>query len=98
MSYSFSVKAATKADAKVAVAAAFDRVVEAQPIHARDKQAAVANAGAMIDLLTDDAPSGCVISVNCNGYVGWLDMLREDCGNPLNAASVSAAAAYVLEG
>lgn len=97
MSYSFNVQAATKQDAKAAVALAFDRVIETQPIHARDKSAALANAGAVIDLLADDAPNGHVIAVSCNGFVGWRDMLRDDGANPLSAVSVSAVASYVVE-
>ena len=96
MSYSFSVKAASKAEAKAAVAREFDRVVETQPIHARDREAALANANAVIDLLADQAPDGHVIAVNCNGYVGWWDALREDGSNPLNQASVSTSASYVV--
>ncbi|KRQ11924.1 hypothetical protein AOQ73_05815 [Bradyrhizobium pachyrhizi] len=94
MSYSFTVKAATKNEAKAAVAVEFDKVVATQPIHARDKAAALTNANAVIDLLADDAPDGHVINVSCNGYVGWRDNLRDDGGNPLNSASVSASAGY----
>lgn len=95
MSYSFTVKADTKEAAKAAVSEAFDKVVEGQPIHARDKAAAVANASAAIDLLADDAPDGSAISVSCSGYVGWREALREDGSNPLTTASISANAAYV---
>lgn len=94
MSYSFHVSAATKAAAKEAVAAKFDEVIASQPIHARDKAAAVANASAAIDLLVDDPAMH--ISVSCNGYVGWRENLREDGGNDLTAASVSASAGLVV--
>lgn len=70
MSYSFSVKAATKAEAKDAVAEYFDKqVVASQPVHARDRTAVLANAGAVIDLLADDETKD--IYVSCNGYVTW---------------------------
>jgi hypothetical protein len=95
MSYSFSVKADTKEAAKVAVSDAFDKVVESQPIHARDKAAALTNAAAVIDLLTDPAPEGSAINVSCSGYVNWMEVLREDGSNPLTTASVSASASYV---
>lgn len=53
MPYSFSVKAANKEAAKIAVAAKFDEGVLAhQPVHARDRDALLATAGAVIDLLT----------------------------------------------
>lgn len=93
MSYSFNVQGASKASAKEAVAAKFDEVVASQPIHARDKAAALANANAVIDLLVDDATHE--ISVSVNGYVGWQEVLRDDGSNPLRAASVSASASYV---
>lgn len=95
MSYSFTVKADTKQAAKDAVAEAFDKVVANQPIHARDKDAALANASAVIDLLTDPAPEGSAINVSCNGYVSWREVLREDGSNPLTTASISASASYV---
>jgi hypothetical protein len=94
MSYSFSIRAATKDEAKAAVAAEFDKVVAAQPIHARDKTVALANAAAVIGLLADDAPDGFTIGVSLNGYVGWREALHDDASNPLNAASVSASANY----
>lgn len=94
MSYSFSIKAATKDAAKAAVSEAFDKVVEAQPIHVRDKAAALANASAAIDLLADDAPEGSMISVSVNGYVSWRETLRADGSNPLTGASIAASAAY----
>jgi len=94
MSYSFNVKAANKADAKAAVAVEFENVIASQPVHARDKAAALANADAVIDLLVDEAPAGQVISVSCNGYVGWNEVLRDDVSNPLNSASISTQAGY----
>lgn len=69
MSYSFQVKAATKGDAKSAVLAKFDEIVEQQPVHARDRAAVLANAGLVIDLLADDDTKD--VSVSCNGYVSW---------------------------
>jgi len=95
MSYSFSIQAPTKAAAKDAVAAKFEEVIAAQPIHARDKAAALANANAVIDLLMDDGARE--ISVSVNGYVGWQEVLREDGSNPLQSASVSATASYVTK-
>jgi len=92
MSYSFSVQAATKAEAKAAVEAEFDKVVKFQPVHAQDKPAVLANAGAVIDLLVDDDTMD--ISISCNGYVGWGDS-ADPATVPLWSASVSASAGYV---
>lgn len=69
MSYSFGVKAPSKAEAKEAVAAKFDEIVGQQPVHARDRAAVLANATAVIDLLADDDTKD--VSVLCNGYVSW---------------------------
>jgi hypothetical protein len=99
VSYSFNVSAATKSDAKVAVATKLDEVIAAQAIHARDKVAILANASAVIDLLSDVVPAGHVLSVGCSGYVGWNDVaLKEDGSNvadiPFRSVSVSASASY----
>lgn len=93
MSYSFSVKASNKSAAKEAVAAKFDEVLAVQPIHQRDKDAALANVNSVIDLLADDLTRD--VSVSVNGYVGWKEVLREDCSNPLQNVSISACASYI---
>jgi hypothetical protein len=94
MSYSFSLKAVSKSAAKSAVAAEFDKVIESQPIHARDKEAALASAGAVIDLLADGDPRNIAVSVN--GSLGWTETLRDDASNPLQSASVSVSAYYTI--
>jgi hypothetical protein len=85
MSYSFSVKAVTKVEAKAAVAKYFDdQVIAHQPVHARDRAAVIANADAIIDLLADDDTKD--IQVSCNGYVSWSS------GDALYGVSVAASA------
>lgn len=99
MSYSFSVKAPDKAAAKAAVEKEFERVVSFQPIHERDRAAAMANANAVIDLLVDDP--NCHVSVSLSGYVSWRGTLKEgvpDESNTLSSASVAASAALVAPG
>lgn len=94
MSYSFSVLATDKTLAKITVAAKFDEVVTPhQPIHKRDRDAALAVASAMIDLLVDDDAMD--VSVSLNGYVSWRDNLKDDASNPLVAASVGCSAALI---
>lgn len=98
MSYSFSVKAVNKEHAKIAVETEFSKVVVGQPIHARDRAAALAAAGAMIDLLVDDPTL--VISVSVNGYVSWranADKVDYGKDSDLQGASVSVTAALVKE-
>lgn len=90
MSYSFSVKAPSKAAAKEAVAAKFDEMVAQQPIHARDRAAVVANANAVIDLLADNDSKD--ILVSCNGYVSWPSGSIEDA--QLTSVAVSVSAGY----
>ncbi len=72
MSYSFSINALTKADAKSAVANNFADVVERQPIHAADKDAALAAAGAFIDMLTDPTEDQ-AINVSMHGSFIWSE-------------------------
>lgn len=91
MSYSFQVKAATKAEAKAAVEAEFDKVVENQQTHAQDRDAVLANANAVIDLLVDDETHD--VGVSCNGYVSWRGVAGADPDPlPLIHAAVNAQA------
>lgn len=68
MSYSISIRAADKAAAKAQVAEKVAQIVHAQPVHAADQKAIVANANAVIDLLPD-AKEGFEISGNLSGYL-----------------------------
>jgi len=54
MSYSFQVRAATKALAKQKVADEFTKAIACQACHNRDKDQALAAANAFIDLVDDD--------------------------------------------
>lgn len=93
MSYSFNVKAADKAAAKVAVEAKFDETVVAQqPVHARDRAAVLANANTVIDLLADDETKD--VSVSCNGYVSWSKGGVDDA--QFNTASVACNASHAI--
>lgn len=92
MSYSFSIKVETKALAKQAVASELDKIVDSQPIHARDRAAALANATAVIDLLADDDTKD--VSVSCNGYVSW-NVNGDLTEVPLSTASISCVANHV---
>lgn len=69
MSFSFNFRAANKAAAKAQAEAEFDKVVAGQPVHSRDKAAALANVGNAIDLLVDDSTKD--INVGVNGRVSW---------------------------
>jgi len=71
VSYSFAARGKDKAEAKAAVAAELDKVVQAQPIHEKDRAAAQANADALVDLLPDDESRD--ISVSVWGSVSAVD-------------------------
>lgn len=92
MSYSFSIKAATKAEAKVEVAAFFDnQVIANQPVHARDRAAVLANASAVIDLLADDETKD--IQISGNGYVSW-SVTGDQSKVPLHTVAITASASH----
>lgn len=68
MSYSFSVTAPSKAEAKEKIAAEFDKILASQPVHAADRASAQAAAEAFVDVLSGPA-DGEEIAVTVNGYV-----------------------------
>ena len=70
MSYSFSLTAATKADAKHMIREKFDGVIESQPKHAADKESAVVAGQTLVDLLAEPHEGDKVI-VSMNGYLSW---------------------------
>ena len=74
MSYSFTVRAATKAEALAKVADELGKVVAAQPDHAADSQQALAAATAFVGLLADDENRDVVASVN--GWLSWSNEVR----------------------
>lgn len=91
MSYSFNIRAATKAQAKVEVAAKMAETAAAQKCHARDLPQAVSAAHAFIDTLSDD--DGKDVQVSMSGYLTgeWTgsDVTR------INGASISVSAGWV---
>jgi flavorubredoxin len=70
MSYSFSVTASTKAEAKLKISESFDAVVVGQPSHEADRIAVVNCGRAFVDLL--EAPNESEeIYVSVYGSLGW---------------------------
>lgn len=88
MSYSFTVTGSNKSDALNKVGEEFDKVVVTQPVHAKDKDAVIANASAVVGLLLDDPAKDIVVSLT--GSVGWNTLVNGDA--ELTSASVSASA------
>jgi hypothetical protein len=70
MSYSFSVRAATRAAVLALVAAELDKVKEAQPMHSHDRDQALAAATAFVEIMPD-GKAGYEIGVSMHGSVGW---------------------------
>jgi hypothetical protein len=64
MSFSFSIRAANKADAKAKCAQEMAKAVAGQACHARDLQQQLAAQHAVIDLLTDDADKDVYVSAS----------------------------------
>lgn len=97
MSYGFNIRAATAAAAIAALPAKFDEVVAAQPIHERDRDAAVAAATSVIGLI-GEPQDGQEISLSVSGYVQWqVPMIDGKVDGPLTGASVSANAILVAK-
>lgn len=87
MSYSFTVHAASKAEALDLVEAEFEKVVQSQPVHAADKEQAQAAAAAFIELMPDDADKD--VHVTVNGSIAWTG-LNDDPSFTAASCSVSA--------
>lgn len=73
MSYSFEIRASSKTDAKLAVAAEFAKVVAGQPSHAKETPGVEAACVAFIDALQDDPETDVVIRVNGSLGGQWAD-------------------------
>jgi hypothetical protein len=70
MSYSFSAKGDDKAAALAAAAAQFDKMLEQQPVHTRDREAAMANLRAHLDLV-EEPNEGEQVTISMHGSVSW---------------------------
>lgn len=84
MSYSFAVRAATKAEAREKIIAQFDQVEIAYPCHTRDRAAVQAAAFAFVDLLPDDDEHHDV-RVSCNGHMVAPWPLEKNDAKAINA-------------
>lgn len=93
MSYSLSVRGSDKADAKAKVAAAFDKMMEAQPAHAADRDQALAAAATFIDLLPDDAGMDVMVSLN-----GWVSGQTGEDGRLAQVVGVGVGVGATLTG
>ena len=95
MSYSFSVRGATKAEAIEKVAAELNKVVASQPIHAADSVQAQAAAEAFLNVIPSNV-DGEGFYVSVSGSVGWSGNL----GTPectITSASVNVSASLITK-
>ena len=90
MSYSFTIRAASKAEAKAKVDAEMARVVEQQPDHAADRDVAITVSRAFVDMLRDREDMD--IEVRVCGSLGWNHLPSAE---NLTQASLSASAWHV---
>lgn len=72
MSYSFVVTADNKVDATRQIREHFDHVVEVQPSHAADKEAAVVAAQTLVRLLAEPDESEEILVI-MSGSLGWVN-------------------------
>lgn len=93
MSYSFTVRAATKIAALDLVAVEMAKIVQNQPCHAIDMSAALSAAKAFVDMLPDTPGKDVIVSMN--GSVSWTNgMPRESlCGTSMTVSAYHTPAA-----
>lgn len=84
MSYSYGVRAKTKADAIKQAGEKFAEVVQGQPMHEKDRALVAATTEGVINLLKDDPAQEICASVS--GSVSWQD------GHELTSANVNVSA------
>ena len=72
MSYSFTIHAKSKGEAKAGVSAKLAEVCQSQPAHQRDRAAAQAAANAFIDVLVEPMDKE-MVNVHMTGALGWRE-------------------------
>ena len=92
MSYSFSVRGVNKEEAMERVAAVLDEVVAGQPIHARDREAALAAVSAFVNVLPVDETRD--VSVYVSGSVSWTGLSPNE---SIMSAGVNVSASLVAK-
>lgn len=92
MSYSFSVRGATKAEARDKVVTELDKVVAAQPIHKVDEHHALAAVEAFLEIIPGNV-DGKDFAVSVSGSVGWSGTLGHDA--VVTSASVNVSTSLV---
>ncbi|WP_066827605.1 hypothetical protein [Sphingomonas mali] len=98
MSYGFSVRGATVALALAAVGPKFDEVVASQPVHAKDRDVAIATATAIADLV-GEPDEGQEVSITVGGWLQWqVAVAAGEVPDAFTGASVSASASIVPAG
>lgn len=86
MSYSFTVQAASKAEAKTAVTAKFDEIVAGQEVHETDRPSAETLIVAFVDALSEPSAEQ-EVKVVASGFVSWRSGDVAITGVTLNASA-----------
>ena len=92
MSYSFTVQAGSKAEAKEQVTTELSKLVEQQPDHKADREQALVAAQSFIDILPDDNEKDIAVRV-----AGHLSSTGTDASAGITSASVSVSAELVTK-
>jgi hypothetical protein len=95
MSYSFDVKAASKAEALELVTQKLAEVAASQRVHAADVHQATAAARAFVDLLAEPPAGMTDICVRVSGSLGWRDGLDTDAARKISATNISVTACHM---
>jgi hypothetical protein len=93
MSYSFSVTAKNKEDAKARVAEQIKLIVEHQEMHKVDEQATNNAVSAFVDLL-GDLPEHHQLIVSVSGSVSWASTSGEGTPKNITGAGVNISARF----
>lgn len=94
MSYSFSVTAKTKAEAKQEVAKQFENILSAQPTHKRDRDTAQEAVEKFIDVASDPTDAQ-QVQVTVYGSVSVVNAADENADPVCGSASINIAVTVV---
>lgn len=90
MSYSIGARASTIGAVEIMITAKLDEVIKQQPIHAKDREQALAAVNSFLGIMTPDDSKD--VQVSLNGSVTWFgDMSAEN----IVGAGVSVSVWYV---
>lgn len=96
MSYSFNIRVASAVLAATAIASKFDEVVASQPVHEKDREVAIATAGAIVGLIGEPA-EGQEISISVSGWLQWQHIEGQAAPESFTGCSLTVSASIVAK-